>query len=295
MTVTATPLSTVEVPPAGGLGDPQPRGRSSYLAVLRTPRGAVGAGLVLIVVLVALIGPLFAGSATAQGQDALAGSSGAHLLGTDEVGRDLFARLLVGTRVDLFVTLIAVPISGILGTLLGLVGIVSRVAGAFFQRIFDVLLGIPAIILGIGVALAMKPGELSVIVAIVLATLPKFGKQASSALLVQMPQEYVAAAQVLGYSKMRILFRHILPNITDAMYVRFAVEMAHAVVIEGGLSLVGLGIQPPQPSLGSMVKSGSTYLFTLPTYSLAPVLVVVALLAGYMLLADALNGAKLRR
>lgn len=295
MTVTSTHASPVEVPPAEVPDAPLQRGSSRYLAALKSPRGVLGGGLVLLIVLVAVIGPFFSASAYTQGQEALAGPGGAHLLGTDEVGRDLFARLLIGTRVDLVVTLIAVPISGILGTLLGMIGIVSRLAGAFFQRVFDVLLGIPAIILGIGVALAMKPGEVSVIIAIVLATLPKFGKQARSALLVQMPQEYVAAAQVLGYSKQRILFRHILPNITDAMYVRFAVEMAQAVVIEGGLSLLGLGIQSPQPSLGSMVKSGSTYLFALPTYSLAPVVVVVALVAGYMLLADALNGAMLRR
>jgi peptide/nickel transport system permease protein len=272
------------------------RRRSRYLLALRSPKGVLGLSLVGLIVIVSVFGPMvLSQSALTQGPDALASPGGTHWLGTDEVGRDLFARLLVGTRVDLVVTLIAVPIAGIAGTLLGMIGMISRLGGAFFQRLFDVLLGVPAVILGIGVALAITPGMKSVIVAIVLVTMPKFGKQARSALLVQLPQEYVAAAEVLGYPRSRIMFRHVLPNIADAIFVRFAVEMAQAVVVEGGLSLIGLGIQPPQPSLGSMIKSGSAYLFNSPLYSMAPVVVVVGLVAGYILLSDALNQAMLRK
>lgn len=270
--------------------------RRYVAAVLRTPRGLIGLVLVVGIILVAVVGPwVIPQDALTQGPDALLGPSGTHWLGTDEVGRDLFARLLVGTRVDLVVTLIAVPISGVLGTLLGMVGMLNRFAGSFCQRLFDVLLGVPAVILGIAVALAVSPGMGSVIIAIVLVTMPKFGKQSRTALLGQLPQEYVAAAEVLGYPRSRIMFRHVLPNILDAIFVRFAVEMAQAVVVEGGLSLIGLGIQPPQPSLGAMIKSGSTYLFDHPLYSMAPVVVVVGLVAGYLLLADALNEANLRR
>ena len=125
--------------------------------------------------------------------------------------------------------------------------------------------------------------------------MPKFGKQARVALLGEMSREYVAAAEVLGYPKRRVMFRHILPNIIDSIFVRFSVQMAQAVIVEGGLSLIGLGIQPPQPSLGSMIKSGSPYLFNHPLYSLAPVIVVIALVAGYVLMSDALNQAMLRK
>ncbi len=291
-------MTLIDPVPIAAVGDTVPTvgQKWRYLKALRTARGAIGLGLILVIVLTSVVLPwVLSQDALEQGREALLGPSWAHPLGTDEVGRDLFARTLIGTRVDLVVTLIAVPIAGVVGTLLGMLGILTRVGGAFFQRIFDVLLGVPAVILGIGVALAISPGVKSVIIAIVLVTAPKFGKQARSSLLSQLPQEYVAAAEVLGYSRLRVLFRHILPNVTDVIFVRFAVEMAQAVVIEGGLSLIGLGIQPPQPSLGSLVKGGSSYLFSNPLYSLGPVVVVVALVAGYILLSDALNKTMLRK
>jgi peptide/nickel transport system permease protein len=248
------------------------------------------------VVLASLVLPLFLkyGPYT-QTEFALQGPSAAHPLGTDEVGRDLLARVLAGTRVDLAITLIAVPLAALLGTLLGLIGFLSSVAGSIWQRIFDVLLGIPAVILGVGTAVALGPGATSVTTAIVLAAVPIFGRQARAGLLAQVHQDYVAAARVLGYSRTRIMLRHILPNMIDVILIRSAVVLAEAVMIEGGLSVVGLGIQLPQASLGSMTKAGSSYLLELPTYALTPVVVVLILAVGYISLSDALNKAVLRR
>lgn len=248
------------------------------------------------VVLVSVVGPfLLPYGPFEQGRDSLQGPSAAHLLGTDEVGRDLLARVLAGARVDLVITLIAVPIAAVAGTLLGLVAVLSRFADTLVQRMFDVLIGVPAVILGIGVALAISPGMESVIIAITLVTMPIFGRQARGALLGQLSLDYVAAAEVLGYPRRRVMVRHILPNIVDVIFVRFAVEMAHAIMIEGGLSVVGLGIQSPQPSLGSMIKDGSSYLFETPLYALAPIFVVVLLVIGYIMVSDALNRAVLRQ
>jgi peptide/nickel transport system permease protein len=171
----------------------------------------------------------------------------------------------------------------------------SRIVGALFQRVFDVLLGVPAVILGVAVAIAISPGMRSVIVAIVLVTLPMFGRQAGSALAGQLPLDYVAAAEVLGFPRRRVMLRHVLPNIIDSIFVRIAFTMAQAITIEGGLSVIGLGIQAPQPSLGSMIKGGSAYLLTTPLYALAPVVVVIILVVGYTMLADALNQAVLRK
>lgn len=284
---------TVEADAAPAGDAPPVHGR--YGRALRTPKGAAGLALVLLIVVAALVGPLFLSHGPfEQGPDSLQPPSGEHWLGTDEVGRDLLARVLAGTRIDLVVTLIAVPISAVVGTLLGLVGMLSPVVGAFFQRVFDVLLGVPAVILGIGVAIAITPGVESVIIAIVLVTLPIFGRQARSALLGQLPQDYVAAAEVLGFPRRRVMLRHVLPNIADVIFVRFAIEMAHAIMVEGGLSVIGLGIQSPQASLGSMIKDGSGYLLNTPLYALAPVLVVVVLVIGYTMLSDALNKVVLR-
>jgi peptide/nickel transport system permease protein len=132
-------------------------------------------------------------------------------------------------------------------------------------------------------------------VTIVLFALPAFGRQARIATLGQMSRDYVSAARVLGTSRTRILVGHMLPNIADAVLVRAAVGVAQAIQIEGGLSVVGLGIQPPRPSLGSMIAGGSQYLSSSPLYSLVPVLVVFVLIFGCTLVADALNKAVLRR
>ncbi len=296
--------TTATLPPVGpAQGEPSPDGRlltrglwGRYVQALRSARGAAGLGIVLVVVLIAVFAPtLLSYGAYEQGPDALTGPSAHHLLGTDEVGRDLLARLLAGTRVDLIITLIAVPTAAVAGTLLGLLGMLSRFVGALFQRIFDVLLGVPAVILGVAVAIAMAPGMKSVIIAIVLVTLPMFGRQAGTALAGQLPLDYVAAAEVLGFPRRRIMLRHVLPNIVDAIFVRIAFTMAQAITIEGGLSVIGLGIQSPQPSLGSMIKGGSAYLLTTPSYALAPVGVVILLVVGYTMVSDALNQAVLRK
>ena len=271
------------------------RGLGRYRRAFRTPRARIGAGLILATAAIAIVGPwLLNYGAYEQGADALTTPSFGHLLGTDEVGRDLLARVLEGTRVDLVITLVAVPIAAAAGSLLGLVVMVNRWVGNLFQRLFDVLLGMPAVIVGVGVAIVVEPGTRSVIIAIVLVALPIFGRQTGVAVAGQVALDYVAAARVLGLPRSRIVLRHVLPNIIDVIFVRFAVVMSLAIMVEGGLSVIGLGIQSPQPSLGSMIKDGGSYLFDVPAYALAPVAVVILLVVGYTMLADALNEAVLR-
>lgn len=273
-----------------------PRYVGRYRRALRTPRGALGLVLVLLPVTLSLLGPLFLQySPVEQGPAALQPPSADHLLGTDEVGRDLLARVLAGTRVELLITLVAVPIAALLGTLLGLLAAVNRIADAIFQRLFDALIGVPAVILSVTVAAVMTPGMGSLMIAIVLVTMPIFGRQARGALLTELSQDYVTAAVVLGFPRRRVMLRHILPNTIDAIFVRFAVTMALAIMVEGSVSVIGLGIQPPQTSLGSLIKNGSIYLFDFPLYALAPILVVVVLIVGYTMIADALNQAVLRK
>jgi len=270
-------------------------GRGRYGAALRTWPCVLGLLIVGLIALVSIVGPwALPFGANEQGPDSLMPPNREHFLGTDEVGRDLFARLLAGTRVDLLIVLVAVPVAAVVGTMLGLLGMVSRRLGGAVQRVFDVLLGVPGIVLGIAVALALTPGLPSVVVAIVLVIMPVFGRQARSSMLGQVPLDYVTAAEVLGYSRFRVTRRHILPNIVDVLLVRFTVELAHAIMIEGSLSVVGLGIQPPQSSLGAMIKGGSSYLLQNPWYALAPVLVVVLLVMGFTLVSGALNKAVLR-
>lgn len=285
--------TTVAAPAAPAV----PRGGAAarYLHALRSPKGVSGLVVLGVIVLLGLVGPLLlAAGPYTQSAEALAASSGGHLLGTDEVGRDILARILTGIRIDLLICLVAVPLSAICGTLLGLLGGLSRVLGETFQRVFDVLLGFPGIILGIAVSLVLGSGFTAIVVAIVLTTIPVFGRQARAALLTQLSRDYVVAATVVGVPRGRILLRHVLPNVVDSVITLVAVVMSTAVKIEGGLSVVGLGIQPPQPSLGAMISAGSKYVFQSPLYALVPVLLLAALVFALTLISDALNRAGLR-
>jgi peptide/nickel transport system permease protein len=217
-----------------------------------------------------------------------------HLLGTDEVGRDILSRVLAGIRLDSLLVVIAVPISAVLGTALGLLSAASAAAGTTAQWIFNLLLGFPGVVMGIAVSIAIAPGQTAILVAMVLSTIPAFGRQARLTTIGQLSRDYVAAARVAGTPRREIITRHILPNVLDTVIVRIAPAVSQAIILEGALSVVGLGIQPPQASLGEMIATGSQYLSNAPMYSLAPLVVVLLAVMGLSLIGDALNEAVLR-
>lgn len=281
---------------APGSAAPSSR-RNPYLAGLLSPRGIAGISLIAIILLCSLIVPLFLDYGPLQQSSAALAppGTGGHLLGTDEVGRDLLARVLSGVRADALISVIAVPIAAVLGSGLGLLSGLYRRTGGIIQRVFDVLLGFPGIVMGVAIGIATSPGIVSVIIAVVLVTVPAFGRLTRLTALSQLSRDYVSAAVVVGTPRWRIIARHVLPNVADTILVRAAVAVAQAIQIEGGLSVVGLGIQPPQASLGSMISAGSPYLSDHPLYSLVPVAVVFVLVLGCTMLADALNKAVLRQ
>jgi peptide/nickel transport system permease protein len=267
-----------------------------YRTAVRSPKGATGAILLLALVALALLAPLiFPGGYDAQGRGALAGPSSAHLLGTDEFGRDILARTAFGLRTDLSLILAAVPVSAVIGTLLGLSGYLSRTLGALTQRLLDIVLGFPGLILGIMIVLVVGTGWTALFLAIVVAGLPGFGRLARGGLLTEEEREYVLAARVLGVRKSTIMTRHILPNVVDPLLVQVSVFMVVAIFIEAGLSIVGLGINPPIPSLGAMLNVGARYVSSLPTYVMGPGVLLLLLALAFTLLSDALNQAASRR
>jgi len=267
-----------------------------YLSAFRTPRGVIGAVILAVLIVLAVGAPiLFPGGYDQQTREALAGPSAAHLFGTDELGRDLLVRTVYGLRTDFSIIIVAVPLSMIIGTTLGLLGALSRIAGSFVQRILDIILGFPGVVLGVCIALIMGPGWAALVVAITIAGLPSFGRQARAAMLVQMNQEYVVAARTLGVGKGTILARHILPNAIDPILVGGAIFVVVAVFIEAGLSIIGLGIQPPEPSLGSLLNVGIRFIEQAPMYILGPTLVLILLSMSFSLLSDALNETVIRK
>lgn len=284
-------------PSIGKPGPDAPRPRNRYLDGLLSPRGITGTALVLLILLAGFVVPVFLPYGPLQQSAAtlVPPGTGGHLLGTDEVGRDILARVLAGIRVDALLAVVAVPIGAVAGTALGMLSGLSRIAGGMVQRLFDIMLGFPGVVMGIAVGIAISPGQTAVIVTIVLASIPAFGRQARLTTQSQLQRDYVSAAVVAGTPRRQIIVRHVLPNVADTVLVRMAISVAHAVQVEGALSVVGLGIQPPQASLGAMISDGSSYLQSSPLYSLAPVAVVFVLILGCTLIADALNKAVLRR
>jgi peptide/nickel transport system permease protein len=266
-----------------------------YLSALRTPRGASGGGLLALLILLAVLAPvLFPGGYDEQSGNSMAGVSAAHWMGTDELGRDILARTVYGLRTDLSLLLTAVPASAAIGTLMGLAGVLSRWLGAGMQRLLDIILGFPGIVLGMSVVLVLGTGWLALFVSILVIGLPLFGRQARAGLQVEQEREYVLAARVLGVPRRSMLTRHVLPNIVDPILVNAAVYMVVAIFIEAGLSIVGLGIQPPIPSLGAMLNIGARYLAVHPAYVMGPGLVLLLLTLAFTLLSNALNKAVLR-
>lgn len=267
-----------------------------YLAAFRSGRGIAGLGIFMALLLLSLLAPLlFPDGYDQQSAEGLQGPSSAHPFGTDELGRDLFVRTVYGLRLDLSIIAVAVPISMIAGTALGLLGALNRFAGTFVQRILDIILGFPGVVLGVCIVLIMGPGWTALVVAIAVSGLPLFGRQARAALLEQQQREYVTAARILGVGKVAVLTRHILPNAIDPILVNGAIFVVVAIFIEAGLSIIGLGIQPPEPSLGSLLNVGIRFIEQAPMYVLGPTLVLILLSMSFSLISDALNGTVNRK
>lgn len=287
MTLTADPrLTTV----AARTGRP----------ALRRPRPSAGLtiGLVLVVALLlaGLLAPVLAThSPTRQGLDALSGPSGTHLLGTDEYGRDLFARVLYGLRQDTLAAIVAVPVGAVVGTLLGLLSGAGRWTDRFTQRLFDVLLSFTALIMGVTVVAIVGIGRPAVLITIAMVNIPLFGRLTRTNVLAERERDYVVAASVVGNGPGRVLVRHVLPNLVDPLIVQFALSMSTAVFIEGSMSYIGIGIRPPAASLGSLLQGSVDFLSQNPWYAIGPIVTVTLLVLGFQLIADGLTASLLRR
>ena len=271
--------------------------RSRWGRALRYPETVAGLTIVTVLFAAGILAPWIAPyGVDAQSSDSFAGMSSAHLLGTDEFGRDVFSRVLFGIRQDVVVAGLAVPAGVLLGTALGLLCGLHRFLDSVIQRGFDVMLAFTALVMGVAVsATAIGPGLTAIVVTVVLVNVPLFGRLTRSAVRAQRSRDYVVAAEVIGARPGRILLRHILPNALDALIVQAALSLSMAVFIEGAMSFVGIGIRPPSPSLGALLRSSTNFLSQNQWYALGPIVVVTALVLGFNLIADGLNRGLLRR
>lgn len=272
----------------------RPRSRPPLWRALITGTGLVGTVLVALIAIAGLFAPVLAQYGPEPQLDGayLLGPSAEHLFGTDDVNRDVLSRVLYGIRVDLLIAFVAVPIGAALGALVGLVSVWHSATDVLAQRTFDVLLAFPALILGIALTAILSPGIATIIVVIVVAEIPIFGRLIRTSVLTVRELPYVEAARVSGASTARILRKHVLPNSLDALIVQFALSLSLAVFIESGLSFLGIGVPAPKPSLGSILAAGNGYLESNPWISLAPLLAITALVLGFTLIAQSFSKAR---
>ena len=215
------------------------------------------------------------------------------LLGTDKYGRDLLSRMLVGTRISFFIGFIAVFISLVIGITIGsIAGYFGGKVDTFIMWLINITWSIPTLLLVIAITLALGKGFWQVFVAVGLTMWVEVARVVRGQIMSTKEQQYVEAAKALGFSNSRIIFRHILPNIMAPIIVISAANFAAAILIESGLSFLGIGAQPPTPSWGAMIKDHYSYIILGKAYlAVIPGLAIMSLVMAFMLIGNALRDA----
>ena len=277
------------------------RVRSSLIArrssLARNPLILVGGTILLVLILTALLAPLLApadplktGFSTRVKPPAILGYESQFALGSDNLGRDILSRLLYGGRISLALSAIAVACSALIGVTLGLV---SGYAGGWvddvIMRIVDVQLSFPVIMLAIAVIAVVGTSLTALVGVLVLAGWVVYARTVRASVLSLKQQEYVQAARALGAGDVRIVARHVLPNTQAPILVIATVQVATMILLESGLSFLGLGVQPPQPSWGTMLAEGRDYLSNAWWLATVPGIAISLAVLGANLIGDGLR------
>ena len=262
--------------------------------LLRHRGAVVGLSFIILVILAAIFAPYVTRfDPIAQDWNAVrAAPSLAHWLGTDELGRDIFSRIIFGARASLLAGVISVSIALAIGMPLGLAaGYLGGWVDLAVSRVTDAMLAIPFLILAIALAAFLGPSLTNSMIAIGITATPLFVRLTRGQVLSTKSEDYVEAARSLGNSHARIAFRHILPNVLPALIVQATLTLAAAITSEASLSFLGLGQQPPSPSWGSMLNTAQRSLTTAPWIAVYPGVMIFFTVLSFNLLGDGLRDA----
>lgn len=257
------------------------------------PIGTMGAVIVTLVILVAIFASIVSPySPTAQASKRLLQPSAEHLLGTDEIGRDVLSRVIFGARVSLYVGVIAVAIALSVGATTGIIsGYLGGTFDSLVMRIVDIMFAFPGLVLAIVIAGLLGPSIGNAMIAIGIVYAPQYARVARSSVLSVKEELYIEAARTVGGRGFHIVYRHILPNVMAPLIVLTTLSMSTAILTEASLSFLGLGIQPPEPSWGSMLNDGRRFMELAPWVAIFPGLAIMFVVLGFNFLGDGLRDA----
>lgn len=272
-----------------------PAGRSALLRAFNANRASwVGLAIVTAVVLAALLAPLIAPHDPLEQDvlDRLKPPSLDHLLGTDYYGRDTLSRLLFGARISLVISVAATLVAMAAGTVIGMwAGWRGGRLDAVVMQAMDMLLAFPSLILGLMLVAMLGPSMPNIIAAIALTSLPTFARIARAPTIALKGRDFVEAGRALGFSDLRILSIHVLPNIFPEILVMGALWLANAVRTEASLAFIGLGLKPPTPTWGGMIREGFENILDSAWLAIAPSVAVLIVVFAVNLLGDGLRDA----
>lgn len=270
------------------------RGRSLRRFVRNNKLSTCGLALFALIVLAALFAPLISPHDPLE-QNILArlqDRSPDHILGTDLFGRDSFTRILYGLRLSLLIGLTSTVLALVFGCALGVIaGYRGGWIDSLIMRVMDMLLAFPTLMTGLFIVALLGANVMNIVLAITVTILPKFARVARAPTIALRDREFVEAARTLGYSDIRIMAVHIAPNVMGDVVVLASLWAAYAVRIEAYLSFIGLGIAPPTPTLGTMIRDGFNYILDAPFVSIYPGFAVLLVVLSLNLIGDGLRDA----
>ncbi|MEW4368513.1 nickel transporter permease [Paenibacillus kandeliae] len=266
--------------------------RDGIRLFMRNKTAVFGLMIVLLFVVLAILAPLITRYeyTTQVLADRLQAPSAQHWFGTDDLGRDIFTRTIYGARLSLWVGLLSVIGSIIVGTALGiLAGFYGKWVDMIISRFFDILLAFPGILLAIAIVAVLGPSLQNALYAIAIVNIPTYGRLVRSRVLSLRQEEFITAARAIGVPDTRILFRHILPNSITPIIVQGTLGIATAIIEAAGLGFLGLGAQPPEPEWGKMLSDSRQFIQTAPWTVIFPGLCILLTSLGFNLMGDGLR------